>query len=102
MSGNPEFSVIDQYLPLIIYIIISVVWIMIFAIAGLVFGNSLFSIFLSILWVVAYIPLIVYYITRGEVGYAWSIVFFTFLTTLIYLIYVVTWLLAEFARRNVP
>ncbi|CAK7994937.1 Hypothetical protein POVR1_LOCUS455 [uncultured virus] len=100
MEVNLE-NVIARYVPLIVYIIISVVWIMIFAIAGIVFRNSVLSIFLSILWVVVYIPLIVYYISRGETGKAWSVVVFTFITTLIYLVYVTTWLLAELARITV-
>lgn len=97
---NTDDPILYRYLPLIVYIIISVIWIMIFAIAGLVFGITTLGIVLSILWVVIYIPLIVYYIQRGEVSRAWSIVVFTFLTTLIYLIYVTTWLLAEFVHRN--
>lgn len=92
-------NITSRYYPLIAYIVISVVWIMIFAISGAVFMNSNLAIFLSVLWVVIYIPVIIYYVTFAEISKAWYIVTITFLTTLLYLFYITAWLLAELMRR---
>jgi hypothetical protein len=94
-------AILNQYLPLIIYIIISVIWILVFTIAGTVFGLTTLSIILSLIWVIIYIPLIIWYISKGEPLKAWYVVRITFITTLIYLIYETVWLLAEFTRRTV-
>lgn len=96
---STEGDIFHRYLPLIAYIVLSVIWFIIFAISGFIFGTTTFSIVFSIIWVVIYIPVLIYYLRRGETGRAWIIVIFTFLTTILYMFYVLAWLLSELLIR---
>jgi len=62
---------------IIIYLLISIMWLIIGVIVGQIYKRSLFWIPVFIIITILYIPLVMYYEREGRVDRVWDIVIFT-------------------------
>lgn len=63
----------------LLYVVISLIWIVILILVTQIFASSLFSIAVSVLFLIVYIPLAYYYISKGEEAKLQESLFFTIL-----------------------
>lgn len=84
----------------LLYIIVSLVWLVILIISDLTFSTSFYSVLVSILFLVLYIPIAYYYISQGEQAKVQEALFVSIVLLIIYTIAIAAQSLLYLRNKN--
>ena len=68
----------------LLYVVISLIWLIILIMVTQIFASSFYSIAVSVLFLIIYIPLAYYYISQGEEAKLQESLFFSILLLIVY------------------
>lgn len=71
----------------LLYLILSVIWLIIIIFSDLIFGGDFSSIVFYVIFTIVYIPIAYYYISEGNVARIQESLYFTILILIVYVVF---------------